>query len=119
MLEPHPNSNIIERKYFPWYIIIMPTIFGLIGCDYRFQDGYDQGYAKGYTAGLQEASELAAKRCDERVDALANSCRSARYSSSVSTQVCGGDGVTLNGKHYPGGKTGCVRVYSDGRVERF
>jgi hypothetical protein len=36
-----------------------------------------------------------------------------------STAACGGNGITLNGKHYSGGKTGCVKVYSDGRVERY
>lgn len=40
-------------------------------------------------------------------------------SLTQSTEICGVDGANVNGRHIDGGKTGCVRMYSDGRYERF
>jgi succinate dehydrogenase/fumarate reductase-like Fe-S protein len=46
--------------------------------------------------------------------------RQSTYTSGISsTSVCGGGGVEVNGKHHGAGKTGCVRVYSDGRIEKY
>ena len=84
----------------------------LSGCKDKFQEGYESGYADGTNATEQRLK----KEYEEKISDLE---RKSRNSFSVtSTSVCGG-GVNLNGKYYSGGKTGCVRVYSDGRVEKY
>jgi hypothetical protein len=35
------------------------------------------------------------------------------------TEVCGGGGVVSNGRHYKGGKTGCVRLLGNGKVQQY
>lgn len=86
----------------------------LASCSDRFDEGYRSGYASGYSAGEQAGIEKALKKASEE--------RRYNYEpsySSSSTEVCGGGGVNVNGKHYSGGKTGCVRVMSDGTVKRY
>lgn len=87
-------------------------------------DRYDEGYWAGYAAALAEAQPTT-----DGLKAALDQCETAKgdaYSTgagnilrSVTTQVCGGGGVTLNGNHVRPGKTGCVRVFSDGSVERY
>ena len=84
----------------------------LSGCKDKYQEGYQIGYSDGVRSMESKLEESEKKLQDEK--------RKSQYSySSVSTEVCGGTGVNLNGKHHSGGKTGCVRVYSDGRVEKY
>ena len=101
------------------YSLIALSAISTLGCKDRYQEGYDAGYAEGFS----QAKFGVEKRCEERLDEEKKSCRdisySSSYSSGYSTEVCGGAGVTANGKHHEGGKTGCVRVYSDGRVVRY
>jgi hypothetical protein len=87
----------------------------LVGCEEK----YEKGYQDGRIAGMQEARA----QCNSRVEEAEQACRRS-YSNtpshdSVVTTVCGGGGVNFNGKHYSGGKTGCVRVYASGKVERY
>lgn len=90
--------------------LFLPII--LLGCKDKYQEGYQIGYSDGVRSMESKLEESEKKLQDEK--------RKSQYSfSSVSTEVCGGTGVNLNGKHYSGGKTGCVRVYSDGRVEKY
>jgi hypothetical protein len=110
------------RDYFGrtlCYVTLLLSTTTIVGCKDKYQEGYDQGYAEGLYQGKRDAE----KQCEEKIDEEKKSCRdrsySSSYSSSYSTEVCGGGGVNLNGKHYEGGKTGCVRVYSDGRVVRY
>ena len=90
-----------------------------LGCKDRYQEGFDAGYAEGFSRAKLDVEN----RCEERLEEERRSCRDRSYSAGAprvySTEVCGGDGVTTNGKHYSGGKTGCVRVHSDGRVEQY
>lgn len=108
---------ITKRSLF--YSLIALSVISTLGCKDRYQEGYDAGYAEGFS----QAKIGVEKRCEERLDEEKRSCRdrsySTGYSSGYSTEVCGGAGVTANGKHYEGGKTGCVRVHSDGRVVRY
>jgi len=93
------------------------TLFALSGCS-----RYEEGFKAGYSQGSADAETRVRADYEQRLAVLeseASSKSSASYSATVQTEVCGGSGVNLNGKHYSGGKTGCVRVLSDGRVERY
>jgi hypothetical protein len=94
-------------------ICLIASLFILSGCKDKFQEGYQSGYIDGaYDTELKLKKEYEIK--------ISELERKNQNSFSVtSTEVCGGSGVNLNGKHYSGGKTGCVRVYSNGRVERY
>lgn len=90
------------------------------GCSDRFKEEYEKGYQAGYAEGQYYAE----KECDEKLKKERTTCQEeieslTRESSFSSTEVCGGGGVNLNGRHYAGGKTGCVRVFSNGKVERY
>lgn len=84
-------------------------------------DQYEEGRAAGYADGYADARRIEQASCQDKLASAEESCRPSRYfgSGSYSTEVCGGAGANVNGKHYRPGKTGCVRVYSDGRVERY
>lgn len=98
-------------RSLPIFMILVTIV--LTGCKDKFQEGYESGYADGVNATEQRLK----KEYEEKISDLE---RKSRNSFSVtSTSVCGGGGVNLNGKHYSGGKTGCVRAYSDGRVEKY
>lgn len=92
--------------------IIFIIVLALYGCKDRYQDGYDAGYATG-------VSSAEARLKSEYEEKLRNYEDKTNRLSVTSTEVCGGGGVNVNNKHYPGGKTGCVRAYSDGRVVRY
>ncbi len=93
-------------------LVISIVVLALYGCKDRYQDGYDAGYAAG-------VSFTETRLRSEYEEKLRNFEEKANRLSVTSTEVCGGGGVNVNNKHYPGGKTGCVRVYSDGRVVRY
>ena len=96
--------------------VLIAFVVILAGCEDKYQNGYDKGYADGVLATeqkLKEIIELQAKQI-ERIES-----RSTSNSGVSSTEVCGGGGVNVNGKHHSPGKTGCARVYSDGRVEKY
>jgi hypothetical protein len=111
-------KNFIVRIVL-FYSVVALIAISNIGCKDRYQEGYDVGYAEGFS----QAKIDAEKRCIDSLEEERSSCLDRSYSSGshsgYSTEVCGGGGVTANGKHYEGGKTGCVRVYSDGRVVRY
>ena len=93
-------------------ILLMTSLVTLSGC----KDKFDEGYQSGYINGVYDTEQRLKKEHEEKISELE---RKNRNSYSVtSTEVCGG-GVNLNGKYYSGGKTGCVRVYSNGRVEKY
>ncbi len=102
----------------PIYPVILLSALFITSCKDRYKEGYDAGYEEGFS----QASIVGEKGCNERLKeekgACSNKSYSSGYSSEYSTAVCGG-GVNVNGKHYDGGKTGCVRVYNDGRVVRY
>lgn len=113
------NSSFCRRRRALVCGLMLFSLVGVVGCKDRYQEGYDAGYSEGFS----RAKFGVEKRCEERIEEEKNSCRDRSYSKRSSgaylTEVCGGAGVTANGKHYEGGKTGCVRVHSDGRVERY
>jgi hypothetical protein len=80
-------------------------------CEDRYQLGYDAGYAAAFEAGAQAARE----ECETAASALGD----YTLEPSVATEVCGGDGVNVNGKHFSPGPTGCVRVYDDGTSKSY
>ena len=87
----------------------------LVGCEDKYQKGYETGYLEGVSITEKRLNELIQLQ-EEKIYRLE---RQSNYSSGVSsTSVCGG-GVEVNGKHHSAGKTGCVRVYSDGRIEKY
>ncbi len=112
------NKNSKKKKPIIYSAILFCSLFS-VGCKDRYKEGYEAGYEEGFS----QASIVREKSCDERLEEEKRSCRnksySSGYSSEYSTAVCGGSGVNVNGKHYQGGKTGCVRVYNDGRVVRY
>jgi len=101
--------------------ILPTTLFAMgvmcSGCQDRYQEGYQVGFADASSQASACKAEL--DRCNrEKNDAQTTGSHSF-YSGSVVTEVCGGNGLNLNGRHIRPGKTGCVRAYSDGRVERY
>ncbi len=84
------------------------------------EDQHKKFYSEGYSQGFADAQRKFRKECDEKIDETKNHQESSSYGYGVSsTEVCGGDGVNVGSKHYSAGKTGCVRVFSDGRVEKY
>ena len=94
-------------------LFILISLLVLVGCKDKYQEGYQVGYSDGV-----RSMESRLKESEEKLETLKRQSTNYSY-SSVTTEVCGGNGVNSNGKYYSGGKTGCVRVYSDGRVERY
>lgn len=94
------------------FVVIFFVILILGGC----KDRYQEGYVAGYSDGVLQTENRLKNEYEEKFRNLDD--KSSRL-SVTSTEVCGGSGVNVNNKHYPGGKTGCVRVYSDGRVVRY
>lgn len=95
-------------------LLILATFAVLVGCNDRFDGGYRTGFADGLREGEKAEAEKAAAA--ERERRRRESLATAR---SVTTEVCGGGGVNFNGKHIRPGKTGCVRVFNDGTVQRY
>lgn len=91
---------------------LLPTL--LLGCKDRYQEGYEVGYADA----TDEVTQEMKAKCENEVNEAREEARTFSYGPTV-TEVCGGAGINMNGKHIPPGKTGCVRAYSDGRVERY
>ena len=83
-------------------------IFLLIPLQSHAND-YDDGYDAGYKQAMLEIKSLL-DNCEED---------DSSFSYLTSTEVCGGGGVTLNGKYIPGGATGCVKVYSDNTYKQY
>lgn len=100
----------------PIYFLVVAVLFFSAGCADKYQEGFQEGYAQG----AKEAEVRIRAEIEQKMEALQRAASNASsYSATASTEVCGGNGLNLNGKHYSGGKTGCVRVLSDGRVERY
>lgn len=97
--------------------LMFSLLLVLTGCKDKYQEGYSEGYAAGYA----QAHADAEASCGDKVEAAKQSCSYSSQSSGFSTvtEVCGGNGMDYNGKHYSPGKTGCVRITADGRVERY
>jgi hypothetical protein len=97
-------------------ILFLSILIFLAGCEDKYQKGYETGYLEGVSVTEKKLNELIQLQ-EEKIYRLE---RRSNYSSGVSsTSVCGGGGVEVNGKHHSAGKTGCVRVYSDGRIEKY
>lgn len=96
----------------------------LVACEGRYQEGYERGYSDGAMASeLKFGEELKREREKNRdlqsqIQELEGQIHTSHY-DSYSTEVCGGGGVNVSGKYHAPGKTGCVRVFSDGRIERY
>jgi hypothetical protein len=85
---------------------------------------YEKVQDSGYVAGYNDGIAVTEKRLNELIELQAEKIRrlekqGATSSGVYSTEVCGGNGVDVNGKHHSAGKTGCVRVFSDGRIEKY
>jgi hypothetical protein len=98
------------------HLLFITVLYLLAGCEDKYQKGYDKGYADGVAVTEIKFNELMQQEKD-KVKSLERQSNS--YSNSYSTEVCGGNGVDVNGKHHSAGKTGCVRVHSDGRIEKY
>jgi hypothetical protein len=93
-----------------WLVFFFPVF--LIAC----KDKYNEGYQTGFNEGVIATEQRLKNEYEEKIKKIENSNREL---SVTSTSVCGGGGVNVGGKHYEGGKTGCVKVYSDGRIVRY
>lgn len=93
------------------------------GCGNRCSDAYDAGYAAGLAAGSSRDSEAAqeVQKAQERKPDLSSGEQEASgwNSGPTATEVCGGGGVDIGTEHIEPGDSGCVRVFSDGRIERY
>jgi hypothetical protein len=99
------------NRFISTFFFVAPLIL-LSGCKDKYQEGYQSGYIDGANATEQKLK----LQYEDKLSEL--ELRNNNYFSVTSTEVCGG-GVNLNGKYYSGGKTGCVRVYSNGKVEKY
>ncbi len=110
------GHNVPYKGKRYWVICILGLTF-LPACS----DKYEEGFQVGYAQGARDAEVKVRAELEQKINALERekSSSTSSYSSTTSTEVCGGSGVNLNGKHYSGGKTGCVKVFSDGRVEKY
>lgn len=99
-------------------VFFVSVLVALSGCS----DRYEEGYAQGFSDATAQATATAEQKCQETIEREMASCRAAitnEVHSYVQTTVCGGGGVNVGRRHYSGGKTGCVRVFSDGTVEQY
>lgn len=99
---------MVMRTFYLVLLVLMAS-----GCSDKIGDAYNSGFADGVKATEQRLQG----EFERKLRDMERSC--SNYGSSGSTEVCGGNGVNVNGKHYSGGKTGCVRVFEDGRVQRY
>jgi hypothetical protein len=101
--------------------LLLATLAVLSGCGKGYDEGLQAGRRDGYEAGFEAGKAAAQQRlvaeCDQRLSEQRESY--TLTSPVVSTTVCGGNGLVLNGKHIPPGKTGCVAAMSDGTVRRY
>lgn len=91
-------------------------------CEDRYQQGYDNGYEEGYEDGLQgyaDEYEDGLRECNETAISSTYDSGYIAPSRHIITDLSGGSGVNFNGKHYPAGPTGGVRIYNDGTVEQY
>lgn len=95
-------------------IIVVAAIL-LQGCDDRYAEGYQDGHDEALAEVERRIAEIEEYE-DEQSEASYGGGVNYR---SVTTEVCGGGGVNVDGKHISPGKSGCVRVYSDGTTERY
>ena len=97
-------------------ILFLSILIFLTGCEDKYQKGYETGYLEGVSVTEKKLKEI----IELQEEKIRRQERQSTYSPGVSsTSVCGGGGVEVNGKHHSAGKTGCVRVYSDGRIEKY
>lgn len=105
--------NVPAKFLIPIFLLM------LYGCKDRYEEGFQEGFADGF----DQATAIANGICSEKIEVEKQSCsskgRQDSFLGGYSTEVCGGGGVNVGGKFYSGGKKGCVRVFSDGRVERY
>jgi hypothetical protein len=92
--------------------------------DADLASSYEEGRLAGYRNGLSEGRQEGRDEAMTEIKRITSSLRSntGGYNlSSGSTETCSSNGTTVNynGKQYKGGKTGCVKVYYDGRVVRY
>ena len=59
------------------------------------------------------------KKSEREYAAKLQTAQSYTSTTYTTTEVCGGGGVNVGGRHYSSGQTGCVRVLSDGTVQRY
>lgn len=112
------NSSGWSRNLMVKIILLLVFVLLFSGCEDKYQKGYAEGYQRGYSEGASDTENRMNKEFDEKLSKQELDDLTTSYSVR-STEVCGGGGVNVNGKHYSGGKTGCVRVYSDGRIEKY
>jgi len=99
-------------------LVGLAAALALLGCGPSVDDRLSESYAKGYADGYEQG------KLDGAAMERDNAARQSSYEESsiaphVVVEKCGGGTVTLNGKSIRSGKTGCVRVWSDGRSESF
>ena len=97
-------------------LVIVTIAVLLSGCQDKYQQGYETGYVDGVQATENKWKEVVELQT-EKIERLEG--RNTFNSGVHSTEVCGGGGVNVNGKHHGPGETGCVRAYNDGRIEKY
>jgi len=100
---------------FQTLFLLLTTLTFATGCNDRFQEGYSAGYKDGLATG----EKLGLEKFEQEYAAKLLTSQSYAPTTYTTTEVCGGGGINVGGKHYSGGKTGCVRVLSDGTVQRY
>ncbi len=109
------TCRLIEKITMKFIFLFLLAIL-ITGCEDQQKRFYSEGYAQGVADAEARLRDECKSKIDQTITEQNNSSSSYRVTS---TEVCGGGGVNVGSKHYDGGKTGCVRVYSDGRVEKY
>ena len=86
--------KMLRNIFMLWVVILV-----IAGC----KDRYDEGYVAGYADGSAAGEKIGFEKSMAQHDAESRAIESYVSSPYVTTEVCGGSGVNVNGKHYAGG----------------
>lgn len=100
-------------------LVVAMSVF-VLACGDGYQEAYDAGYDAGLAAGKLNATKAVKdpEACGPEPEASADA-QPSWTSGPLFTAVCGGAGVDVGSTHIEPGESGCVRVFGDGRVERY
>lgn len=100
--------------------LVVAVVEFVSACGNGYQEAYDAGYEAGLAAGTLDAKNAVKvpEACEPESEARA-AAAPGWTSGPAFTEVCGGGGVDVGSTHIEPGEAGCVRVFNDGRIERY
>lgn len=100
--------------------LVVTAVVFVSACGNGYQEAYEEGYEAGLAAGKLDAKKAVKvpEVCEPESEASAAAAPNWT-SGPAFTEVCGGGGVDVGSTHIQPGESGCVRVFNDGRIERY